>query len=93
MSRYIAAYDITDDSQRLRVARVLDRYGMRLQMSVFEVWLDPDELVDLRRQLGPLLGDSDTFEIIPIDQAPNRERWCWGGQTRDQFAAVVVLGR
>jgi CRISPR-associated protein Cas2 len=93
MSRYIATYDITDDQQRLRVARVLDRYGMRLQLSVFEVWLDSDELVDLRRQVGPLLSDQDEFEIIPIDVAPNRQRWRWGGQSRDDFSAVVVLGR
>jgi CRISPR-associated protein Cas2 len=93
MSRFIATYDISDNRQRTRVARVLDRYGTRLQFSVFEVWLDPDELVELRRQVGPLLAELDEFEIIPIDVAPNRHRWRWGGQSPDDFAAVVVLGR
>lgn len=92
MSRFIAAYDISDDGQRTRVARVLDRYGMRLQWSVFEVWLDPDELVDLRRQVGPLLSQRDQFELIPIDVSPNRSRWRWG-EAGESYEAVVVLGR
>ena len=92
MSRFIAAYDISDDFQRTRVARVLDRYGMRLQLSVFEVWLDPDELVDLRREVGPLLRERDQFEIIPIDVAANRSRWRWG-QPGETHEAVFVLGR
>jgi CRISPR-associated protein Cas2 len=92
MSRYIATYDISDDNQRTRVARVLDRYGMRLQWSVFEVWLDPEELVDLRRQVGPLLAEHDQFEIIPIDVSPNRRRWRWGGEAQE-YEPVVVLGR
>lgn len=92
MSRYIAAYDITDDLQRGRAARVLDRYGFRLQRSVFEVWLDPDELIDMRRQIGPLLSDGDQFEIIPIDVSPHRRRWRWG-EGGAPYEAVVVLGR
>jgi len=92
MSRFVAAYDISSDFQRARVARVLDRYGMRLQWSVFEVWLDPDELIDLRRQIGPLLGERDQFEIIPIDVAANRGRWRWGPPDA-RHDPVVVLGR
>lgn len=92
MSRYIAAYDISDDRQRVRVAKVLDRYGMRLQYSVFEVWLDPDELPELRRQVGPLLKETDQFEIIPIDVSPQRTRWRWGSPG-ESYDAVVVLGR
>jgi CRISPR-associated protein Cas2 len=92
MSRYISAYDISDNRQRSQVARVLERYGFRLQRSVFEVWLDPDELEDLRRQIGPLLSAQDQFEIIPIDGSINRHRWRWG-QSGDEEEPVVVLGR
>ncbi|MCO6454649.1 MAG: CRISPR-associated endonuclease Cas2 [Pirellulaceae bacterium] len=92
MSRYIAAYDVSDDNQRQRVARVLDRFGVRLQWSVFEVWLDPDELVELRRKVGPLLSEHDQFEIIPIDVSPNRGRWRWGSEA-ETYEPVTVLGR
>lgn len=92
MSRYIAAYDISDDHQRMNAARILLRYGDRLQKSVFEVWLEPDELPTIRRQLGPILSDGDLFELIPIDLSPSRDRWRWGTPHKE-FAPVVVLGR
>lgn len=91
MSRYIAAYDISDDNQRQRIARILDRFGMRVQRSVFEVWLDSDELPELRRLVGPLLASEDQFEIIPIDVAPHRSRWRWGGPG-EGYDAVNVVG-
>lgn len=92
MSRYLAAYDISDDGQRTRVAVILQRFGVRLQRSVYEVWLDPDEIAQLRRLVAPLLEASDEFEIIPIDVAPHRSRWRWGspGET---YNTVNVLGR
>ena len=92
MSRYIATYDITANDQRLRASRVLERFGVRLQRSVFEVWLDTDELAELRRLVGPLLAVDDEFEIIPIDAATNRSRWRWGDEG-ERFDSVNVLGR
>lgn len=92
MSRYVAVYDISSDIHRTAVARVLLRFGERLQKSVFEVWLEPDELVILRCEVGPLLNDGDAFELIPIDQAPSRTRWRWG-EPADEYAPVIVLGR
>jgi CRISPR-associated protein Cas2 len=90
MSRYIAAYDVVEDDRRRRIAKILDRYGRRLQKSVFEVWLDPDELVDLRRELGAVLGFEDLCELIPIDLGPERARWHWG-PPGEQYEPVNVV--
>lgn len=92
MSRYIATYDIAGDPQRAAAASVLLKYGERLQKSVFEVWLEPEDLPLLRCDLGALLDRQDAFELIPIDQSPNRSRWRWG-EPLDEFSPVVVLGR
>ena len=92
MSRYVAAYDISSDLQRTAAAKVLLRYGDRLQKSLFEIWLDPDDLPTIRRELGPLLNRGDSFELIPIDLSPQRSRWRWG-EPIETFEAVVVLGR
>lgn len=92
MSRYLAVYDMTSDPHRTAVATVLLRYGDRLQKSVFELWLEPEELPMIRCQLGPLLDTGDLFELIPIDQSPNRSRWRWG-EPVEEYAPVVVLGR
>ena len=64
MSRYVAAYDVSSDLHRTAVARVLLRFGDRLQKSVFEVWLEPEEIPMLRCEVGPLLSTGDLFELI-----------------------------
>lgn len=77
MSRYVAAYDISNDRIRERVARVLVRYGARLQWSVFEVWLEPEDVPEFRRAIGSLLSKTDEFDLIPVDERPNRTRLRW----------------
>jgi CRISPR-associated protein Cas2 len=51
---YIIAYDITDDRERLRVSRVLDGYGQRVQDSVYQCRLDAGLKARLRRELDKL---------------------------------------
>lgn len=37
MHAYLACFDISDDKKRTRLARHLERYGHRVQYSVFEI--------------------------------------------------------
>ncbi|MEZ6127780.1 MAG: CRISPR-associated endonuclease Cas2 [Planctomycetaceae bacterium] len=89
MSRYIATYDVSSDRQRDRLAKLLQRYGERLQLSVFEVWLDADDLEEFRIGVGSLLSGDDEFDLIPVDERPNRVRLRW--QRPLQHAAAVVV--
>lgn len=77
MSRYAVCYDIARDHSRDRVAHILLDYGRRLQRSVFEVWLDPDDLPELRRRVGPWLAKTDLFDILPIDTRRPEARISW----------------
>lgn len=90
MSLYIAAYDISDDYRRDRVARVLLRFGHRLQRSVYEVWLEMDERKILCREVGPLLDREDTFELFPLDERGSRGRITW--QRAAKSFDPVILG-
>jgi CRISPR-associated endonuclease Cas2 len=42
--RVIIAYDIVDDRRRYYLCKALERHGMRIQYSVFELSLKPKEL-------------------------------------------------
>lgn len=77
VSWYVAAYDIADDRRRDRVARVLLDFGRRVQQSVFEVWLNPDDVPALRRRLGPLLAKTDLFDLFPVDTRRPEARVSW----------------
>lgn len=77
MSLHLAAYDISHGSNRRRVAKILLRYGRRVQESVFEIDLDRFDLDELKRLVGPLLEATDEFDIFPIDsrRPASRVRW------------------
>ena len=90
MSLYVVAYDIRHNGRRRRVARALRTFGGRMQKSVFEAALEPDDIRDLCRRVGPLLGKSDAFAILPLDDRPDRLRLHWQAAPR-RFDAVTLL--
>ena len=51
----VIAYDITDDDRREDVANELENYGMRVQKSVFECWLDNEEFAKLTGTLDTMI--------------------------------------
>jgi CRISPR-associated protein Cas2 len=77
MSLYVAAYDVADDRRRRATAKVLSRYGHRVQESVFELWLEPEEVAELRGRLGPVLAAEDRLDLYPIDLRGSRTHYRW----------------
>ena len=77
MSLYVASYDISRNSSRRQVAKILLRYGRRLQASVFEVDLEPHDLPELKREIGPWLDPQDLFDVFPIDTRRPQGRLRW----------------
>ncbi len=78
--KYLVAYDISKDSVRAKVSRLLTRYGYRIQLSVFYIpsitelelsslYLEIKRLVDPRRDrvfFYPV-ESIDIFEGYPIE--------------------------
>lgn len=68
----VLAYDVDTTSsagaQRLRkVAKLCERYGCRVQNSVFELLLDPAQLVALKSGLENIIcKDSDSVRIYRL---------------------------
>lgn len=90
MGLYVVAYDIVDSRTRERVARVLEQYGERAQQSVFEVWLAPGDVRELKVRIGPLLGEEDRFAIYPLDERPGRRRLYWRSPGVDWSPVVMA---
>lgn len=63
------AYDVSDDRARGRMARALEKHGVRVQGSVFEARLTQEAaaglLQRLSRHCGP--GDSLRFYALPAN--------------------------
>ena len=78
---HLVAYDIADDARRLRVAKALLDYGVRVQESVFECLVANEakvaEMIDRLREL--IEPEEDAVRIVPVCAA------CTG--------KLVILGR
>ena len=61
MYTYLICYDIENDRERTRVAKLLERYGERVQYSVFEVHLaHASQLDTIQEELRGILSSPDS---------------------------------
>jgi len=66
---YLICYDITNDRRRDRVSRLLEGYGMRVQKSVFECVLTPDQYALLQKRFQTkryLNPNEDQIRFYPL---------------------------
>jgi len=55
----LVAYDITDDKRLRRVAQTCEDYGVRVQYSVFECFLEESEFDEFWLKLLELIDDDE----------------------------------
>ncbi len=64
---YSICYDISDDHRRLKIAKLLEDFGERVQYSVFEANLEREQLERLRRMAMSILDPEEDFlRIYPL---------------------------
>jgi len=66
-SDYAVVYDITDDTERLKIARLLKDYGFRVQKSVFECRLSKGDKERLIRDLQDLSIKTGSIKIYRLE--------------------------
>lgn len=93
----VVAYDVdtTDKSgeKRLRkVAQLCERYGSRVQNSVFEVVLDPAQLVELKAGLAKLIDlKSDSIRIYRIGSSYQNKIEVIGKTSRIEVGEPLMI--
>lgn len=71
---YLVAYDICDPRRLNRVAKVCEDFGVRVQYSLFECRLEPDEFDRLWRGiLAEMKTGEDRAVAYPLDTRCVRE--------------------
>ena len=68
--KYLVAYDISEDGTRVKVSRVLSRYGFRIQLSVFYIpHISERELEALFINIKKLVNPrTDRVFFYPIEE-------------------------
>lgn len=70
---HVIAYDISDDSTRLRISKLLEGYGQRVQESVFECLLDEKQLKLIVENMKKLLKTGGNIRIYQLCKACSRK--------------------
>lgn len=66
MTDYLVCYDISSNTKRGKVARLLEDAGERVQLSVFHVNLRPDGMKTLREKMRRLIEEGDELLVVPL---------------------------
>lgn len=66
-SLYVIAYDIPHDRRRTRIHKLLCGFGKWTQFSLFECWLTPKQVLELRHKLAKLMDEAeDSVRWYPL---------------------------
>ena len=89
---HVIAYDIADPRRLRRVANVCLDFGVRVQRSVFECWLDHDRFEELWRRLESVLKAEEDFIIAyELDEKASRRRRIHGRLPLTEKREVWIL--
>lgn len=92
MDCYLIAYDIPGDKRRNKVANLLENYGQRVQLSVYEIWVDAGELRGLIRDLNlNLRPEEDSLRIYRLCKACQKAVAVLGQGETPQPPGVVII--
>ncbi len=63
----VIAYDVADDKRRVRIVKVLEKYGVRVNFSVFECMFTESQYLKVQQLLKEKMKEKeDTIVYYPI---------------------------
>ena len=74
---HVIAYDITDDRRRQRFAGLCEDFGVRVQYSLFECWLEADDFDRLWPRLTAAIDPAEdrlVAYLLDGNSAPRRRK-------------------
>jgi CRISPR-associated protein Cas2 len=69
----VLCYDVSDDSRRRKVARLLEQEATRVQYSVFETRMSIGRLNRLVARVEAKLGKGDSLRVYTISRSGERQ--------------------
>lgn len=80
MQRYVIAYDIPDTKRRNKISATLEKFGTRVNYSVFELQIESKALLSqLENELLKVLKPKeDSLRVYHLCQKCVEKSWCLG---------------
>ncbi len=87
---HIVCYDIANDRRRRLVVRELEAFGVRVQESVFECWLDDRQRRRLEQALARVIRQEDDSIVCYRSERSPTEALVLGGQLSIDQGCVLI---
>ena len=88
---YLIVYDIQDDKLRTKFAKFLERYGVRMQYSVFSVTNSPRILANIKVEITNQFEKSFTQgDSVMVYQVPDDACVAKFGYTVDDDSDLII---
>lgn len=93
----VVAYDVDTtniggDKRLRKVAKLIERYGSRVQNSVFEVILDPAQLVKMKSELEKIIDtNEDSVRIYRLGSTYQNKIEVIGRKSRVETGEPLIL--
>lgn len=89
---YLVVYDIADPRRLRRVAKKVEKFGVRVQKSVFECVLSLSRRLELEKESKKLMDEAtDSMRIYPLLANSRQKQSILGNGVRLDFSAAVVV--
>ena len=86
----VVSYDIPSDPRRQRVRNALKNFGPRVQYSVFECVLEPEQFDRLQHTLSPLISKPDHLRYYRLCEDCHKRIVAIGGVVTRQTRTLVI---
>lgn len=89
---YVICYDITRDRRRNKVAHILEGYGMRVQKSVFECVLTPEQKEMVQKRINRYIKpEEDQVRFYPMSPRYRKQVLVIGWQPEREVDDVAFI--
>ncbi|MGR9400215.1 CRISPR-associated endonuclease Cas2 [Rhizobium leguminosarum] len=84
----VLCYDISSDTKRRRIAKILEDRASRVQFSVFEARLNDKALKKLVTQIDALLDNGDTLRVYTIHATGEKQCTVYGSACQSRMTPI-----
>lgn len=87
----VLSYDISSDKNRNAVFKLLKKFGLRVQYSVFEGELSRKDIKEIVKRTHRIIEPQDSLRIYPVCQACKSNIKIVGSGEVNSFPSVIIV--
>lgn len=89
---YIVCYDISSAKRRYRVSKLLQRYGKRVQRSVFELYVCKEsDYKSLKKALKKLMNKKDSIRVYHFPENARQRSVSLDNKRLAYFPSSIIM--